>query len=263
MPRGRNCSASPPRHRSRRRKHSSSRPHSPRRSESRKSRQNWRRNRGKHRKMGKKKDQIPDNWVDVAKMGTIIGTSRFVALRVPLDDKYLSQLETKKDEIWTPTDFLTFQKDQNLNIKMIIDLTNTFKYYNGKDEFKNSEVKYVKLAIEGFRGPPEAQDVAKFMKIVDEFIAKEPEGTIAVHCTHGLNRTGYLVVTYMVKRLHCSVTEALEAFKIARPPGLIKHMYIEDLYKQLGENEEVRLPVLPKWASAKYSRKAVGKKKRG
>ncbi|RQM17942.1 hypothetical protein DD237_002644 [Peronospora effusa] len=244
------------------RSRSPSRDDSLHRSESKKSHQNRRRRCGKRREMGKKKDRIPDNWVDVAKMGTFIGTSRFVPLRVPLDAKYLPQFETKKDEIWTPTDFLATQQDQNLNIKMIIDLTNTFKYYNGKNEFQNSGVKYVKIEIEGFRGPPQARDVARFMKIVDEFIANEPEGAIAVHCTHGLNRTGYLVVTYMVKRLNCSVTEALEAFKVARPPGLIKHMYIEDLYKQLGKDEEVQLPKLPEWASAKYSRKAGEGKRR-
>ncbi|CAI5734815.1 unnamed protein product [Peronospora farinosa] len=220
------------------RSRSPSRDDSLHRSESKKSHQNRRRRRGKRREMGKKKDRIPDNWVDVAKMGTFIGTSRFVPLRVPLDAKYLPQFETKKDEIWTPTDFLATQQDQNLNIKMIIDLTNTFKYYNGKNEFQDSGVKYVKIEIEGFRG------------------------AIAVHCTHGLNRTGYLVVTYMVKRLNCSVTEALEAFKVARPPGLIKHMYIEDLYKQLGKDEEVQLPELPEWASAKYSRKAGEGKRR-
>ncbi|CAI5729075.1 unnamed protein product [Peronospora effusa] len=205
------------------------------RSESKKSHQNRRRRRGKRREMGKKKDRIPDNWVDVAKMGTFVGTSRFVPLRVPLDAKYLPQFETKKDEIWTPTDFLATQQDQNLNIKMIIDLTNTFKYYNGKNEFQNSGVKYVKIEIEGFRGPPQARDVARFMKIVDEFIANEPEGAIA---------------------------KLWKLIKVARPPGLIKHMYIEDLYKQLGKDEEVQLPKLPEWASAKYSRKAGEGKRR-
>lgn len=213
--------------------------------------------------MPRKKDRIPDNWVDVAKMGTLVGTSRFVPLRVPLDDKYLAQFDNKRDEIWTPKDFLETQQAQELNVKMIVDLTNTFKYYNGEVEFKDSGVQYVKLKIEGFSGPPDGRDVAKFMKIVDEFVAKTPEGAIAVHCTHGLNRTGYLIATYMVKRLDCTVTEALEAFKVARPPGLIKHMYIEDLYTRLGEDEEVQLPELPEWASAKYSKKAKEGKQGG
>lgn len=202
-----------------------------------------------------KKHRIPDNWVDVTKMGTIVGTSRFLPLRVPLDETFLPQFRNKSDEIWTPKDFLETQDQQGLNVKMLIDLTNTFKYYNGEDEFKDSGVQYVKHKIEGFKGPPNRKDTDTFMKIVDDFVAEHAEGTIAVHCTHGLNRTGYLVVTYMVKRLEYSVTDALEAFKAARPPGLIKHMYVEDLYKRLGAGEEVQLPELPEWASDKYSKK--------
>ncbi|KAG2765432.1 hypothetical protein Pcac1_g23013 [Phytophthora cactorum] len=252
MPRSRSRSASPPRHRHRRR-HSRSR--SPnRRSEPRNSHRNRRRHRSKRREMPKK-NRIPDNWDDVAKMGTIVGTSRFVPLRVPLDAKFLPQFHNKSEEIWTPKDFLEAQKAQKLNVKMIVDLTNTFKYYAGEHEFKDSGVEYVKLKIEGFNGPPDGRDVATFMKIVDDFVAKEPEGNIAVHCTHGLNRTGYLIVTYMVKRLDYTVTDALETFTVARPPGLIKHMYVEDLYKRLGEGEEAKLPELPAWASAKYSKR--------
>ncbi|GMF37751.1 unnamed protein product [Phytophthora lilii] len=200
--------------------------------------------------------RIPDNWVDVAKMGALVGSSRFLPLRVPLDATHLPSFKNKKDQIWTPKDFLEAQQEQELNVKMIIDLTNTFKYYNGEEEFKDSGVQYVKLKIEGFNGPPAARDVARFMEIVDEFMEREPEGTVAVHCTHGLNRTGYLIVNYMVERLSYTVTEALEEFKVARPPGLIKHMYVEELYKRLGqEGEQVQLPEMPAWASAKYSKK--------
>ncbi|KAG1713235.1 hypothetical protein DVH05_000955 [Phytophthora capsici] len=208
-----------------------------------------------------KKHRIPDNWVDVTKMGTIVGTSRFLPLRVPLDETFLPQFRNKSDEIWTPKDFLETQDQQGLNVKMLIDLTNTFKYYNGEDEFKDSGVQYVKHKIEGFKGSPNRKDTDTFMKIVDDFVAEHAEGTIAVHCTHGLNRTGYLVVTYMVKRLEYSVTDALEAFKAARPPGLIKHMYVEDLYKRLGAGEEVQLPELPEWASDKYSKKEKDRNK--
>ncbi|KAF4038265.1 Dual specificity phosphatase catalytic domain [Phytophthora infestans] len=237
MPRSRSRSASPPRHR-RHRRHSRSRSRSPRRrSKSHNSHRNRHRKRSTRREMPKK-NRIPDNWDDVAKMGTLVGTSRFLPLRVPLDAKYLPQFHNKREEIWTPKDFLETQEAQNLNVKMIIDLTNTFKYYDGEREFKDSGVEYVKLKIEGFNGPPDGRDVDQFMNIVDEFVARESEGNIAMHCTHGLNRTGYLVVTYMVERLGYTVTDALEAFKVARPPGLIKHMYVEDLYKRLGEGKK-------------------------
>ncbi|CEG40241.1 mrna-capping enzyme-like [Plasmopara halstedii] len=235
------------------------RDHPPRRSRSRSSNRLRHRARSRRREMPSKKIRIPDNWVDVAKMGTIVGNSRFVPLRVPLDAKYLPQFSHQKEEIWTPQDFIELQMTQNLDVKMIIDLTNTFKYYDGGQEFKETGVEYVKLKIEGFSRPPDVRDVAKFVVIVDDFIARKPDGIIAVHCTHGLNRTGYLIVTYMVKRLGYTVTGALEAFKEARPPGLIKHMYVKDLYQTLGEGEEIILPTLPDWAGSKYGDREVRK----
>ncbi|KAL3670314.1 hypothetical protein V7S43_004625 [Phytophthora oleae] len=254
MPRHRSRSSSPPLRDQRRYSRSPRRDRSRSRSESRNSHRNRHRNRSTREEMAKK-HRIPDNWVDVAKMGTIVGISRFLPLRVPLDEKFLPQFQNKSEEIWSPKDFLEAQDQQQLNVRMLIDLTNTFKYYNGEEEFKDSGVQYVKHKIEGFKGPPNRNDTDVFMNIVDDFVTDNAEGVIAVHCTHGLNRTGYLIVTYMVKRLEYSVSDALEAFNAARPPGLIKHMYVEDLYKRLGVGEEVKLPDLPEWASAKYSKK--------
>lgn len=243
MPRDR--SASP-----RRRSHDRSRS---RRSRSRSPRRRQRHRRTRDRSMPK--HRIPENWEDVPKMGTLIGTSRFVGLRVPLDDKYLPFFKDKPDEIWTVSRFLEAQHAEEFNVKMVIDLTNTFKYYDGVKEFADSGVEYVKLKIEGFKGPPAKKDVEQFMEIVDTFFTDNTEGTIAVHCTHGLNRTGYLIVNYMVEKQGFTVTEALEAFKLARPPGLIKHMYVEELYQRLGPKEEVRLPELPDWAATKYGKR--------
>jgi len=186
----------------------------------------------------------------------VVGTSRFVPIRVPLDDKYAHHFQRDAAQQWSPRLFLEEQAVRSLDVRLVIDLTNTFKYYDGAAEFRGSGVEYVKLKIEGFHAPPHDRDVARFTEIVDAFLAREPAGTVAVHCTHGLNRTGYLVVTYMVQRLGCSVTEALAAFSDARPPGLIKHMYVEDLYRRLGrDGEEVQLPTLPDWAEEKYAKR--------
>ncbi|RLN65278.1 hypothetical protein BBJ28_00003460 [Nothophytophthora sp. Chile5] len=201
-----------------------------------------------------KKLSLPENWTDVPKMGALIGTSRFLPMRVPLDDKYTHLLKAS-DDLWSPQRFLEAQAAEGHDVRMVIDLTNTFKYYDGVSEFADSPAEYVKLKIEGFRGPPAAHDVARFMEIVDAFVAKEPVGAIAVHCTHGLNRTGYLIVNYMVERQGCTVGEALAAFAVARPPGLIKHMYVEELFKRLGPSEDVQLPELPDWAADKYGKR--------
>lgn len=45
---------------------------------------------------------------------------------------------------------------------------------------------------------------------------KYPLEHIAVHCTHGFNRTGFLIVSYLVEKMDCSIEIALEMFAKAR-----------------------------------------------
>ena len=61
----------------------------------------------------------------------------------------------------------------------------------------------------------------------------------------------------MQKQLKLSITTALQQFETARAPGLIKAMYVEELYKQYGNsNEPIRYPVLPEWAIKKYRKRS-------
>ncbi|KAJ0403284.1 hypothetical protein P43SY_007588 [Pythium insidiosum] len=208
----------------------------------------------RHKKSKKKKVSIPDNWADVPKMGSRVASSRFVALRVPLDDKYTHL--TPSRERWTPAIFVQDQASMGYNIRLVIDLTNTSKYYEGETEFAESPIEYAKLRIEGFKSAPRLHDVEQFAAIVDDFVSRVPDGNIAVHCTHGLNRTGFLIVSYLVERCDFTLQEALQAFSDARPPGLIKHMYIEELYRRFAPGETPMLPELPGWAAAKYGARA-------
>lgn len=173
-------------------------------------------------------------------------------MRVPLDDKY-TRLIHSEDELWTPEGLLQVRITHGYDVRLLIDLTNTTKYYDGDAAFRGSNVQYVKLPIEGFKSPPRRSDVDAFIRIVDSFTASDATGLIAVHCTHGLNRTGYLVVSYLVQRCGMTVQDALKAFSDARPPGLIKHMYVQDLFRLFAPEAAVELPELPEWAAAKYA----------
>lgn len=39
---------------------------------------------------------------------------------------------------------------------------------------------------------------------------------IGVHCTHGFNRTGFLLAAYMVEVMDCGIEAALQTFAAAR-----------------------------------------------
>ncbi|KAI5636262.1 dual specificity phosphatase, catalytic domain-containing protein [Phthorimaea operculella] len=48
------------------------------------------------------------------------------------------------------------------------------------------------------------------MDAVDEFLGRDCEVLVGVHCTHGLNRTGYMVCRYMRDRLNIPAKTAIK-----------------------------------------------------
>ncbi|RHY91098.1 hypothetical protein DYB35_003131 [Aphanomyces astaci] len=208
----------------------------------------------------------PDHWDDVAKIGDLIPMgfqpdtrAKLVAARVPLDPKYaMSDVEQ-----WTPLHLLEACQARNLTVHMVIDLTNTFKYYDGVAEFTSRGVEYVKLKVEGFADVPTEDIVQRFIHVLstweDTFRQQPPNQgdltpVVVVHCTHGLNRTGYLIARYLIATKGVTVKEALATFTAARPPGLIKHIYVQTLYDMFDQSDDAVLPELPLWAKNKYDR---------
>lgn len=77
---------------------------------------------------------------------------------------------------------------------------------------------------------------------------EHPLEIIGVHCTHGFNRTGFLIVSYMVEKMDCAVEAALMAFASARPPGIYKADYIKELFRRYDDEEDaIAAPELPSW----------------
>ena len=69
--------------------------------------------------------------------------------------------------------------------------------------------------------------------------------------THGFNRTGLVIVSYLCRIAKLSLTEALKEFSYSRQNiGIYREKIIAELYKQYAKEGEVH-PVCPKepaWA---------------
>jgi protein-tyrosine phosphatase len=155
----------------------------------------------------------PNNWHDISNIGSKVKGTKIYAMKTFLDKKY----RMRSKHIWNENSL----KALNLNIETIIDLTNTKKYYTP------SVFEVIKLPLEGFTGPPTEEQVNDFIEIM-----KELKGNVAVHCTHGLNRTGFMIVSYLVIEKNKDLEEAIAIFNKSRFPGLVKPNYIEELYKR-------------------------------
>ncbi|XP_058129934.1 RNA/RNP complex-1-interacting phosphatase [Anopheles ziemanni] len=163
---------------------------------------------------------VPDRWFDYTLYGNPVA-GRFVALKVPLDRKF----QIRNDERFLPKDAI-----EKLPLGLVIDLTNTKRYYNPQ-EFISRGIKYEKFAVQGHCGAPKIEAVRRFIQIVNQFMEDRDsrDKLIGVHCTHGLNRTGYMVCAYMILQMGFRAKDAIELFNEKRGHTMERENYLESL----------------------------------
>ncbi|NWR49447.1 DUS11 phosphatase, partial [Regulus satrapa] len=95
-------------------------------------------------------------------------------------------------ERFSPRDLLRKVKERKEELGLIIDLTCTTRYY-GPEELP-PWLQYHKLLTAGQQVPSRSTTL-RFCQLVTSFLEANSHNDklIGVHCTHGLNRTGYLV----------------------------------------------------------------------
>lgn len=170
---------------------------------------------------------IPDRWNDYIPIGSVVCGTRFIPFKVPLKEQLLRTRHVSEKDWFTPT-ILT--NEQNPPIGLVIDLTNTNRYYDSK-EFTNAGIRYEKIFTPG-KVVPSIAVQKKFFNTVDKFLSENQQNRlIGVHCTHGLNRTGYLICRYMIDRMNFKSKDAIDAFNLARGHNMERIEYIDALMK--------------------------------
>lgn len=141
-----------------------------------------------------------------------------------------------------------------LKIGLWIDLTNTSRYYD-PDVIRDAGIEYHKLKMSGHGQPPTREQLKKFFSIVEDFYKERVNRmeVVGVHCTHGFNRTGYLIVSFMVEKIGYPVEAALQEFAANRPPGIYRQEYVNELMQKY--NSPRRPPIVrpPMWAERRAS----------
>lgn len=151
-----------------------------------------------------------DKWLKFSKMGGMI-ESLFLPFKVPLKESVNVTLQHGERFYFLEV------LNKYPNIGLVVDLTKTTKYYH-PGFLKNRGIQYAKIFMEGHgKVPPESQ-VQQFFKIVDSFREKEENKgkLIGVHCTHGCNRTGFLICRYLIEKMKKDPKTAVVTFEKAR-----------------------------------------------
>ncbi|XP_072932601.1 RNA/RNP complex-1-interacting phosphatase [Epargyreus clarus] len=164
-------------------------------------------------------NKIPDRWLEYKPCGRVIEGTRIVCFKVPLKPTIYVPPSSR----WTVESLL----EKVPNLSAVIDLTNTNRYYNPQD-LLSAGVKYKKIYMPGRTVPSEAV-VNEFMQSMDELLGMDDYSLVGVHCTHGLNRTGYMVCRYLIDRLGMPPAQAIKKFEKARGyhmerPNLVNHL---------------------------------------
>ncbi|XP_064165416.1 RNA/RNP complex-1-interacting phosphatase-like [Anguilla rostrata] len=173
-----------------------------------------------------KKNGIPDRWTEYQAVGKRIPGTRFIAFKVPLNKNLRRQLRPL--EAFGPQDLVNVVEQEKNALGLVIDLTFTTRYY--KPEDLPEGVQYVKIFTAG-KEVPSDPTILSFKRAVHRFLGENQDNDklIGVHCTHGLNRTGYLVCRYLIDVEGMDPAETIELFNRSRGHSIERENYLEDL----------------------------------
>lgn len=215
---------------------------------------------------------IPAGWRECPPMG--LPVDRFIPMKVPLGARYdrfvaeeyrftiemaiekaLRRMQGRSFPVNPPPD-APLGPDGNppgvthvpACLGLVIDLTNSSRYYDA-DGWQRQGIKYVKIPCRGRGQVPPPEAVTDLCWEMYTYIQDCPHGMALIHCTHGFNRTGYMIASYLIRMMSWRVPKALDLFSSLRPPGIYKHYYIRDLFRYYHERQPSGFPFPrnPKW----------------
>jgi protein-tyrosine phosphatase len=186
---------------------------------------------------------VPAGWRECARHGRV--THGLLPMKTFLGSAFDSQLEPAA--AWTPSMVCELALPSGAHVRLVVDLCATVRYY--EPSALPPGVAYHKLVVPGRQLPPPSA-VDEFCAVVSDYLSdpRWPNAVVAVHCTHGVNRTGFMVASYLVRRHRLSVREAVHQFTLARFPGMWRQEMIDALHAQYGGPPPEPAAAQPPWA---------------
>ncbi|KAI3362497.1 hypothetical protein L3Q82_012789 [Scortum barcoo] len=175
-----------------------------------------------------------NRWLDYKAVGKRLHGTRFIAFKVPLkqvrtEPRPLCFTDSRVQlDVFGPWDLLDALNKENQELGLIIDLTFTTRYYKPQDVPES--LLFVKILTAGHKVPSD-ETILSFKQVVRRFLRenRDNDKLIGVHCTHGLNRTGYLICRYLIDVDGMDPKEAVELFNSSRGHAIERPNYLEDL----------------------------------
>ena len=176
---------------------------------------------------------VPKAWIVCPNFGEPIKVKNtsIVPMKTPLGQIFNEYLYSKHQ--FTPKMVALEMKKLGYRLKTLFSFRNTSFGYDRDDlnvtvGQETYEINRVWIQI-GKNAP----DDSKFQEFLGHFkqLKLETNDIVGIHCTHGFNRTGFIIVRYLVDVMQMSLIDALTLFKQKRPPGIYKPDYINELFR--------------------------------
>ncbi|KAL6741945.1 hypothetical protein Aduo_015150 [Ancylostoma duodenale] len=177
---------------------------------------------------------VPDRWMHCPKTGKVVD-GLFFPFKTPLCSLYDDQIEKRLR--FHPEDVFNHPAVRGKKIGLWIDLTKTDRYYYVK-EVESRGCIYRKMPLAGHGSSPTQDETDRFVRLVQGFTRDHPGELVGVHCTHGFNRTGFLIAAYLVVAKDWAVDCAVLTFAKERPCGIYKQDYLGDLFERYGDLDD-------------------------
>ena len=194
---------------------------------------------------------MPAGWLACPKMSSS-PVFRFIPMKVPLGAAFDKLLPDLSKDRFNVEDAINMAKDVIKDVtvpgvdpatgqpvampatcSMVIDLTNSNRYYR-RQTWEDRGFYHLKIPNRGRGEVPAAQAVNDFVFEVQSYLSSNPAGYILVHCTHGFNRSGYMIVSHLLRMCGdetTTVEKALGMFAKVRAPGIYKGYYVKQLFR--------------------------------
>lgn len=150
---------------------------------------------------------------------------------------------------FTPDMFFKQMRERKLTVGLVINLAYTDRFYDWNDLIDDHNVEYKHISCRGFNEAPQEDKQQEFIRVCNSFLSKNPRKLIAVHCTHGFNRTGFMICSYLCREREWALDAAVAHFATCRPPGIYKQDYLNALHNIFSDEDDPALtaPERPTW----------------
>ncbi|KAK2156753.1 hypothetical protein LSH36_206g04070 [Paralvinella palmiformis] len=175
---------------------------------------------------------VPPRWLHCPRKG------KFMPFKTPLDNKYNDQVpEECRFDIHM---FFHILKNYKVKMGLVIDLTNTTRFYDKTIIEKEHACKYVKLQCRGHGETPSVEQTKAFIQVYTVPMDSTELGSLSYHT---------LLKKWIGGKQRISNSNFILAVE-ERPPGIYKDDYLLELFTRYGDKQDTPpAPVLPDWCT--------------